>query len=73
MSNVWSVEGTRYMFEIDRREYADGRATGEVLQFEPAGARESYAFHVGNFTISPTGKLSRRAPAALQALHARKG
>lgn len=64
MSNVWNVMGTRYMFELDSREYSDGRATGDVMKFCPA-PMENYAVKVGRFTIRANGSLSKRTHGAM--------
>jgi hypothetical protein len=67
MSNVWVCMGTRYMFELDRKEYADGHATGEVLKFGPS-PNENMATLVGRFNVRPDGALTKSSHGAMHDL-----
>jgi hypothetical protein len=57
MANVFYVNNTRYMFEESRREYDDGRITGQILRFEEGS--ETRASRVGGFCIGGDGSIVR--------------
>lgn len=65
-SNVYEEKGTKFFFEVSRREYADGAITGSIYKFLPdERCRKSGSFRIegdGTFTRGP--KIFRDAIAA---------
>jgi len=57
--NVWVVGGREFFFEISRREYANGQATGSVYEMytDPTGCRRAH--RIGTLAIGPNGRIRK--------------
>jgi hypothetical protein len=68
-SNVYNDGKDWYMFEISRKEHADGAITGKIMRFaaDPRKAASTMAMKAGTFRINGAGKAVR-APQILAKL-----
>jgi hypothetical protein len=55
MQNVYDVDGDRFMWEHSRREYDDGRITGQVFRF----VDDDRVVRAGSFRIEGDGTVKR--------------
>jgi len=53
--NVYDYNGDRYMWENSRREYDDGRITGQVFRF----VDDDHIVRAGSFRIEGDGTVGR--------------
>jgi hypothetical protein len=67
-SNVFVVDGVRYMFETDRKELKDGGITGDVSMFLPDGV---HVRPMGKFRVSGAGRIAPNSVAAFRKLYAK--
>ena len=61
MSNAFIAGGKRRFYELSRREYDDGHASGQIYEFLP----DDMCKRVGSFYINPDGS-PRRMPKELR-------